>query len=87
MALDVKNSTIKPALLESKILNQQKFFSMSDGFQKVFANDKNDVDMIIPISGYKGHKRGDKSQNFFGKSFRECAIQSRKVERSMKRRR
>ncbi len=59
---------------------------MSDGFQRIFANDKKDEDMSVPISGYKGHKRGDKSQNFFGKSFRECAIQSRKLERSLQRR-
>jgi hypothetical protein len=81
--LDVRGSTIKPKLLESKVLNQGKFFSMSDGFQRIFANDKKDVKMIIPISGYKGHKRGDKSQNFFGRSFRDCAIQSKKLERSL----
>ena len=69
--IDVKNSTIKPKLLESKILNQQQFFNMSDGFQKVFTNDNKDSNLIIPISGYKGHKRGDKSQNFFGRSFRD----------------
>ena len=68
---NIKNSTIKPKLLESNVLNQQKFFNMSDGFQKVFANDKKEVNMIIPIAGYKGHTRGEKSQNFFGKSFRE----------------
>ena len=59
---------------------------MSDGFQRVFANDKKDEEIIVPITGYKGHKRGDKSHNFFGRSFRECAIQSRKLERSLKRR-
>lgn len=83
--IDIKRTTIKPKLLESKILNQQAFFGLSDGFKKVFAKDNNDVQMVIPISGYKGHKRGDKSQNFFGRSFRECAIQSRKLERSLKR--
>jgi hypothetical protein len=83
--LDIRGSTIKPKLLESKVLNQGKFFSMSDGFQRIFANDKKDTRMIIPISGYKGHKRGDKSQNFFGRSFRDCAIQSKKLERSLNR--
>lgn len=83
--LDIKTSTIKPKLLESKVLNQKNFFSMSDGFQRVFANDQKDVKMVIPIAGYKGHKRGDKSQNFFGRSFRDCAIQSKKLERSLNR--
>lgn len=83
-SIDIKTSTIKPKLLESKILNQQQFFNMSDGFQKVFANDSKDSNLVIPISGYKGHKRGDKSQNFFGRSFRDCAIQSKKLERNLK---
>ncbi|CAI2370681.1 unnamed protein product [Moneuplotes crassus] len=82
----IKASTIKPKLLESNIVNEKRFFNMSDGFQRIFTNDAKDAQMTVPISGYKGHKRGDKSQNFFGKSFRECAIQSRKLERSLQRR-
>ena len=58
---------------------------MSDGFQKIFTNDNKDTHLVIPISGYKGHKRGDKSQNFFGRSFRDWAIQSKKLERSLNR--
>ena len=81
---DMRTTTIKPKLLESKVLNQQNFFNMSDGFKQIFANDRKDEDLVIPITGYKGHKRGDKSQNFFGRSFRDCAIQSRKLERSLK---
>lgn len=82
---DVKGTTIKPQLLENQVFNKKEFFSLSDGFQRVFANDKKDTNLVIPISGYKGHKRGDKSQNFFGRSFRDCAIQSRKLERSLQR--
>jgi len=52
---------------------------LSDGFKKVFAKDKADEKMIIPISGYGGHRRGDRSQNFFGKSFRESSLQSKKL--------
>ena len=83
--VDLRSTTIKPKLLESKVINQQNFFNMSDGFQKIFANDKADTNLVIPITGYKGHKRGDNAQNFFGRSFRDCAIQSRKLERSLKR--
>jgi len=82
--LDIRGTTIKPKLLEGNVLSEKKFFNMSDGFQQIFANDKQDKELIIPITGYKGHKRGDKSQNFFGRSFRDCAIQSRKLERRLK---
>jgi hypothetical protein len=34
---------------------------LSDGFQKIFANDKADQKMVIPIVGYGGHRRGDRS--------------------------
>lgn len=75
---------IKPKLLESKVSENQKFFGLSDGFKKIFANDKIDKKMIIPISGYGGHRRGDRSQNFFGKSFRDTAIQSKRLERALR---
>jgi len=44
---------------------------LSDGFKRIFSEDKKDQKITIPIAGYAGHKRGDRSQNFFGKSFRE----------------
>jgi len=40
--------------------------------------------MVIPICGYGGHRRGDHSQNFFGKSFRETMIQSKCLERELR---
>ena len=57
---------VKPKLLESKISQREDFFNLSDGFKKIFAKDREDVKMVIPIAGYGGHRRGDKSQNFFG---------------------
>lgn len=65
---------VKPKILESKISQREDFFNLSDGFKKIFAKDVNDVKMIIPIAGYGGHRRGDRSQNFFGKSFRESSL-------------
>jgi len=65
---------VKPKILESKISQREDFFNLSDGFKKIFAKDKDDVKMVIPISGYGGHRRGDRSQNFFGKSFRESSL-------------
>lgn len=74
---------IKPRLLETKVANQKKFFSMSNGFQKVFANDYNDKKMKIPIAGYSGHQRGDKAQNYYGRTFRDSAMQSKRLQRTM----
>lgn len=51
---------IKPKLLESGVTQSDKFFGLSDGFKKIFANDKKDEKMIIPICGYAGHRRGDR---------------------------
>ena len=34
----------------------------------------------VPIAGYTGHRMGYKSQNFYGKSYRDCSIQSKIVQ-------
>lgn len=65
---------VKPKILESKISQREDFFNLSDGFKRIFSKDKKDVKMVIPIAGYGGHRRGDRSQNFFGKSFRESSL-------------
>lgn len=57
---------------------------MSNDFRsKLQKEDKRDQKMVIPISGYSGHRRGVKSQNFFGKSFREVSLQSKKLQREL----
>lgn len=60
------------------------FFNLTDGFKRVFANDGRDKRLVIPVVGYGGHRRGDRSQNFFGKSFRETTIQSKYLEREFR---
>lgn len=60
------------------------FVNLSNGFKKIFANDRADRNIVIPISGYGGHRRGDRSQNFFGKSYRETSFQSKNLERSLR---
>ena len=52
---------IKPKLLESKVGDNVAFFRLSDGFKKIFADDKKDQKMVIPIVGFGGHRRGDRS--------------------------
>lgn len=75
---------MKPLVLEKKIGDSQDFMNMSVGFKKALVcDDRKDQKMIIPISGYSGHRRGEKSQNFFGKSFREVSFQSKKLQREL----
>lgn len=75
---DFNRATAKPNdLLDEK--TREQFFNMSDGFRKIFPAEPSDRKMVIPISGYGGHRRGDRSQNFFGKSFRETSLQSKKL--------
>jgi len=65
---------VKPKILESKVSTKNDFFNLSNGFKQIFSHDKGDEKMVIPIAGYAGHRRGDRSQNFFGKSFRETSL-------------
>jgi len=70
---------VKPKILENKFGSRNEFMSLSNGFKQIFVHDTGDQKMVIPISGYGGHRRGDRSQNFFGKSFRETSLQSKKL--------
>lgn len=65
---------MKPKVLESKVATSENFFTLSDGFKRVFSNDTKDQKMVVPVVGYGGHRRGEQSQNFFGKSFRDATI-------------
>ncbi len=75
---------VKPKLLESKVSANEKFFNLTDGFKQVFADDSKDKSLVIPVVGYGGHRRGDRSQNFFGKSFRDTTLQSKYLEREFR---
>ena len=72
---------IKPKIIESKISDSVDFFNLSNGFKRIFADDSKDKKLVIPVVGYGGHRRGDRSQNYFGKSFRDTTIQSKCLER------
>lgn len=62
MGQTLQEFDVKPKLLESKLRSNTDFFNLSDGFKKVFAQaDKTDQKLIIPIAGYGGHRRGDRS--------------------------
>lgn len=55
---------------------------LSDGFKTVV--DKNTdltkKDVKLPVVGYTGHRPGNKAQNFYGKPFKECSMQSKWIE-------
>lgn len=57
---------------------------MTNGFKNALIDDKSDRRMILPVCGYMGHRRGERSQNYFGKSFRETTIQSKHLERGLR---
>jgi len=84
--LNIPSTTanIKPRIIESKIADKDDFYNLSDGFKKIFADDRKDRKLIIPVVGYGGHRRGDRSQNYFGKSFRDTTIQSKCLEREFR---
>jgi len=77
-------SSLKPKLLESKVSEKADFYNLSDGFKRIFADDKKDRKLIVPVVGYGGHRRGERSQNYFGKSFRDTTIQSKCLERGLR---
>ena len=76
-------TSIQPRVLESKVSENDDFYRLSDGFKRIFADDKQDRKIIVPVVGYGGHRRGDRCQNYFGKSFRETTIQSKCLERNL----
>lgn len=77
-------TSVKPRILESKVAENKDFYNLSDGFKRIFADDKKDRKLIVPVVGYGGHRRGDRSQNYFGKSFRDTTIQSKCLERNFR---
>ena len=77
-------TSVRPRILESKVAENRDFYNLSDGFKRIFADDKKDRKLIVPVVGYGGHRRGDRSQNYFGKSFRDTTIQSKCLERNFR---
>jgi hypothetical protein len=72
-----------PRLLESRVSESKEFFHLSDAFKKLFVETPKQPNFTIPIAGYGGHLRGERSQNYFGKSYRDTAIKAKKLERQL----
>ncbi len=79
----LKQVDVKPRLLESGVTEDKNFMKLSDGFRRIFSNEKEDKKIILPIAGYGGHRRGDRCQNFFGKPFRQISIESKRLQRQL----
>lgn len=80
---------LRPRLKERDVHTAEAFGTMSAGYQIAMSSNKAREDaglpdnqkVQIPIVGYTGHRMGYKSQNFYGKNYRDCAIQSKMVQR------
>lgn len=80
---------LRPRLKTSDIRQGDKFKGMTNGYQSAMESTKarqeaglpDNTEVRIPIVGYQGHRMGYRSQNFYGKTFRDCSIQSKMVQR------
>ena len=74
---------IKPVLLEKKLFEKEQFHQLSEGFKRLFVDDDaiDQTDIVIPIAGYSGHRKGSKAENLYGKCYRNITIQSKRIER------
>ena len=80
---------MRPRLKDRDVRANEEFQTMSAGFQIAMTSNKaredakmpDNTKVQIPVVGYTGHRMGHKSQNFYGKNYRDCSIQSKMVQR------
>ena len=80
---------MRPRLKDRDVRTAEDFQTLSAGFQIAMTSNKHrevnqmpdNTKVQIPVFGYTGHRMGYKSQNFYGKNYRDCAIQSKMVQR------
>lgn len=73
---------VKPKLLESKLAQKPEFMGLSDGFKRSFGNDTLEQKQFkIPVVGYTGHRKGEKSENMIGQNYRATTIATKVNER------
>ena len=61
VGFDLNPGPVKPVIFENKSCTSKDFFRLSDGFKRLFLNDNKDAQLKVPISGFGGHTRGDRS--------------------------
>lgn len=75
-------NAMRPKLRDRDVRTAEDFQTLSAGFQIAMTSNKHREDnkmpdntkVQIPVVGYTGHRMGYKSQNFYGKNYRDCAI-------------
>lgn len=70
-----------PIALEKNFQASADYARLSDGFKRVLCVAGSDKKMAVPVVGYAGHQKGVKARNFYGKSFRESSLASKRVLR------
>ena len=65
---------MKPKLLESGLAAKPEFQNLPEKFKELMSSDKRDQGMRLPIVGYCGHRKGEKSENMFAKNYRETTF-------------
>lgn len=80
---------LRPRLKDRDVRQTDDFATLSAGMQIAMTSQKareeqglpDNQQVKIPVVGYTGHRMGYRSQNFYGKNYRDCSIQSKMVQR------
>jgi len=84
LSLHMNQVAIKPRLLENGLANHPEFQTLSPAFKEILASEDGEMSMRLPICGYAGHRKGDKSENIFAKNYRQSTmIAARNLRRAL----
>ena len=78
---------MRPKLKDRDVRANEEYTTLSAGMQIAMNSNKqreiqqkpDNTKVQIPVVGYTGHRMGYKSQNFYGKNYRDAAIMSKMV--------
>ena len=65
---------MKPKLLESGLASKSEFQNLPERFKQLMGSERKEENLRLPIVGYAGHRKGEKSENMFAKNYRETTI-------------
>ena len=73
---------LRPKLNTRDISEHEDYNKLSDTQKSALNSNKyremlglpDKTEMKIPVVGYTGHRMGYRSQNFYGKNYKDCAI-------------
>jgi len=80
---------LRPKLNTKDIAENPDYISLTDNQKSALTSTKyremlglpDKTEMKLPVVGYTGHRMGYRSQNFYGKNFKDCSIQSKIVSK------